>query len=131
MWSGACRFDRLKTFGRLSLYEALSEVEGQLALHGLGQKVMTEALGRYETEGEPVRFGSYTMTSKGRSPACYQTLFGEVALERHTYQSSDGGRTFCPLEHRARICENASVGLCQIPAAKHVSLSGRGLPSRP
>ena len=26
------------------------------------------------------------MTSKGRSPACYKTLFGEVALERHTFQ---------------------------------------------
>ena len=54
--------------------------------------------------------------------------FGEVTLERHTYQSSDGGRTCCPLEHRARICENASIGLCQILAAKHVSLSGRCLP---
>ena len=99
----------------------------QRALNGIGQEVMTEALSRYDTEGEPIRFGSYAMTSKGRSPVCYKTLFGEVALERHTYQSSDGGRTFCPLEHHARICENASIGLCQILAAKHVSLSGRCL----
>ena len=99
----------------------------QQALNGIGQEVMTEALGRYDTEGEPMRFGAYAMTSKGRSPACYKTLFGEVALGRHTYQSSDGGKTFCPLEHHARICENASIGLCQILAAKHVSLSGRGL----
>ena len=99
----------------------------QRALHGLGQEVMAEALSRYDTEGEPIRLGSYVMTSKGRSPECYKTLFGEVALERHTYQSSDGGKTFCPLEQNARICENASIGLCQILASKHVSLSGRGL----
>ena len=30
-----------------------------------------------------------------------KTLFGEVALERHTYPSSDGGKTFCPLEELA------------------------------
>ena len=99
----------------------------QRALHGIGQEVMTEALSRYDTEGEPIRFGAYAMTSKGRSPACYKTLFGEVALARHTYQSSDGGKTFCPLEEHARICENASIGLCQILASKHVSLSGRCL----
>ena len=102
----------------------------QRALHGLGQEVMAEALSRYDTEGEPIRLGSYVMTSKGRSPECYKTLFGEVALERHTYQSSAGGKTFCPLEQNARICENASIGLCQILGAKHVSLSGRGLPFR-
>ena len=99
----------------------------QQVLNGVGQKVMTEALSRYDTEGEPIRFGPYAMTSKGRSPECYKTLFGQVGLERHTYQSSDGGKTFCPLEHHARICENASIGLCQILAAKHVSLSGRCL----
>ena len=62
--------------------------EGQQALHGIGQKVMTETLSRYDTEGEPIRFGSDAMTSEGRSPECSKTLFGEVALERHTYQSS-------------------------------------------
>ena len=85
----------------------------QQALNGIGQTVLTEALSRYDTEGEPIRFGSYAMTSKGRSPECYKTLFGEVALERYTDQSSDGGKTFCPLEHHARICENASIGLCR------------------
>ena len=99
----------------------------QRALNGVGQVVLAEALGRYDTEGEPIRFGPFAMTSKGRSPECYKTLFRPVALERHTYQSGDGGRTFCPLEQSARICENATIGLCAMLAAKHVSLSGRGL----
>lgn len=99
----------------------------QRALNGVGQTVMTEALRRFDTEGEPIRLGSFVMTSKGRSPECYKSLFGPIELERHTYQSSEGGRTFCPLEHTARICENATIGLCQMLASKHVSLSGRGL----
>jgi hypothetical protein len=99
----------------------------QRALNGLGQAVMTEALGRYDTEGEPIRFGPFAMTSKGRSPECYKTLFGRVELDRHTYQTSDGGRTLCPLEQSARICQNATIGLCATLAAKHVSLSGREL----
>jgi hypothetical protein len=99
----------------------------QRALNGIGQAVMTEALGRYDTEGEPIRFGPFAMSSKGRSRESYKTLFGPVEIERHTYQTSDGGRTFCPLEQSARICENATIGLCAMLAAKHVSLSGRGL----
>jgi hypothetical protein len=98
--------------------------------NGVGQKDMTEALSRSDTAGEPIRFGSDAMTSKGRFPECDKTLFGQVELEGHTDQSREGGKTFCPLEHHARLCENASSGLCQILAAKHVSLSGRGLPFR-
>lgn len=99
----------------------------QRALNGVGQAVMAEALGRYDTEGEPIVLGPFAMTSKGRSPEVYKTLFGIVELSRHTYQTSDGGRTFCPLEQSARICENATIGLCAMLAAKHVSLSGRAL----
>jgi len=32
-----------------------------------------------------------------------QTPFGEMALERHVYQSSEGGQTSCPLDQQARI----------------------------
>ena len=99
----------------------------QRALNGVGQIVMAEALGRFDTEGEPILLGSVFLTSKGRAPERYRTLFGPVDVARHVYQTNDGGRTFCPLEQSARICENATIGLCQMLAAKHVSLSGRGL----
>jgi hypothetical protein len=108
--------------GALDLEQGLQRV-----LNDVGQSVMTEALSRFDTEGEPIRLGSVTMTSKGRSPERYKSLFGPIELERHTYQSSEGGRTFCPLEQSARICQNATIGLCQVLASKHVSLSGRCL----
>ncbi len=64
----------------------------QRALNGLGQAVMAEALRRYDAEGEPIRLGPFAMTSKGCSPESYK------------------------LEHRALICENATVGLCAMLA---------------
>lgn len=47
--------------------------------------------------------GSVKMTSMGLLPKRYQTPYGEVEIERHVYQTSKGGATFCPLERDARI----------------------------
>lgn len=43
------------------------------------------------------------MTTKGLYNKTYQTPYGEVDVQRHLYQSSTGGTTFCPLEQEARI----------------------------
>jgi hypothetical protein len=47
--------------------------------------------------------GSVKMTSMGLLSKCYQTPYGEIEIERHVYQTSKGGTTFCPLERDARI----------------------------
>jgi hypothetical protein len=99
----------------------------QRSLNHIGQTVITEALERYDTEGEPIILSKQRLTSKGKTPGLYHSLFGPIELNRHTYQTAEGGRTFCPLEHNARICGSATIGLSQIIASKHVSLSGREL----
>ena len=38
----------------------------------------------------------------------YQSPYGEVQVERYVYQSSRGGRIFCPLEHQGRIVRGAT-----------------------
>lgn len=43
------------------------------------------------------------MRTKGEQPKAYQTPYGEVVIERHVYQRSGGGKTYCPLEREARI----------------------------
>jgi hypothetical protein len=43
------------------------------------------------------------MRTKGELPKAYQTPYGEVVVERHVYQRSGGGKTYCPLEREARI----------------------------
>ena len=43
------------------------------------------------------------MRTKGEQSKAYQTPYGEVIVNRHVYQRSVGGKTYCPLERDARI----------------------------
>ena len=52
--------------------------------------------------------GAIKWTSKGQTEQKYQTPYGEVKIERHVYQTSKGGATYCPLEDKARIIRKAS-----------------------
>jgi hypothetical protein len=80
-----------------------SENAVQEALNHVGRVATGELLKTFDTEGEDIIFGSVKMTSKGLTNKCYQTPYGEVEIERHTYQAPSGGATFCPLEREARI----------------------------
>jgi hypothetical protein len=80
-----------------------SEDKIQDILNELGTLVTGELLNTFDTDGSPVIMGATKMTSKGLVPRIYQTPYGAVEVERHVYQSSKGGKTFCPLEQNARI----------------------------
>jgi len=80
-----------------------SESTIQDSLNAVGCLATRELLRTFDTEGESLQFGSVKMTSKGLYNKTYQTPYGEVDIERHLYQASTGGTTFCPLEQEARI----------------------------
>ena len=80
-----------------------SENTIQDKLNEVGTLATGELLSRFDADGEPIIIGSSRMTSKGLAPKVYQTPYGAVEVERHVYQSSKGGSTFCPLERDARI----------------------------
>jgi hypothetical protein len=80
-----------------------SETAIQDALNNMGRVATGELLKTFDTEGEDIVLGAVKMTSKGLTNKCYQTPYGEVEIERHIYQASLGGTTFCPLEREARI----------------------------
>jgi hypothetical protein len=80
-----------------------SENAIQEAVNAMGGIATGELLKTFDTEGEDIALGAVKMTSKGLSNKCYQTPYGEVEIERHIYQGSIGGTTFCPLEQEARI----------------------------
>jgi hypothetical protein len=75
----------------------------QQALNHAGTLVTGEALKQFDTDGSPLVLGSTRWTSKGQEPKTYQTPYGETIVERHVYQTGEGGVTFCPLERDARI----------------------------
>ena len=80
-----------------------SESAIQSALNETGKIATSELLKNFDTDGSDISMGSVRMTSMGLLSKCYQTPYGEIEIERHVYQTSKGGTTFCPLERDARI----------------------------
>lgn len=75
----------------------------QDSINEVGCVATRELLKTFDTEGQPIQFGSVKMTTKGLYNKTYQTPYGEVDVPRHLYQASTGGTTFCPLEQEAKI----------------------------
>ncbi len=92
-----------------SMLEAENVIQD--ALNEVGTLATVNFLKRFDTDGSPIVIGQTTLTSKGSVPKEYQTPYGATTVERHVYQSSKGGKTFCPLERDARIVTSATPRL--------------------
>ena len=75
----------------------------QAAVNAAGALATTELLTTFDTDGSPLEFGDVHFTSKGKVFKEYETPYGKAGIERHVYQNSKGGNTFCPLDKDARI----------------------------
>ena len=80
-----------------------SEENIQQSLNDAGRMATEAALKYLDTDGSPLEIAGEVMRTKGSQPKAYQTPYGEVVVERHVYQRSGGGKTYCPLEREARI----------------------------
>jgi hypothetical protein len=98
-------------------------MESERNLQGAANSALSEATGeclsRFDTDGAPLLVGGRKLTSKGSSPKIYQSPYGPVSVGRHTYQSSGGGPTFCPMEQAARVMRTATPLLGRQVAAKY------------
>ena len=92
-----------------------SEEAIQQGVNKLGTVATALALEQFDTDGSPVFIGGTRWYSKGRLPKKYQTPYGETSVERHVYQRSGGGKTWCPLEERARVVCATSPRFVLIP----------------
>jgi hypothetical protein len=101
----------------------LQSEEGVLqGVNEVGRLATEEALGEFDTDGSPIEICGVRMTSKGRQSECYQTPYGEVRVERHVYQTSLGGKTFCPMERDARLLLNSTPRLAKMVSFKYSHL---------
>ena len=94
-------------------------------LNECGLALMAHGLASFDTEGEDIRTGGRVYTSKGRSTETYQTGFGPQTVSRHIYQHNGGGKTWCPLEDRARIIGLATPHFAQLVSGALAELNGR------
>jgi hypothetical protein len=91
----------------------------QQRLNEAGVLATGEALGRFDTDGSPITVGDTRLTSKGKLLKEYQTPYGVAPVERHVYQSSRGGRTYCPLDRNARIVVSSTPKFAKMVSHKY------------
>jgi hypothetical protein len=88
-------------------------------LNAAGVLATQEGLRQFDTDGSPITVGSVTFTSKGQQPKDYQTPYGMATVERHVYQSPQGGTTYCPLDRDARIIVSSTPKFAKMVASKY------------
>lgn len=93
------------TIPAASKTRSLLRVEERItsALNEAGRESMRHVLSEFDVAGSPIMRDSRQWTTKGLVDKIYETPWGEVMLARHLYQSSAGGKTWCPMEENAGI----------------------------
>ena len=109
----------------MRLSGTLLKMEGaiQKATSALARCITEETLPRFGTDGSPIRAGKIKLTARERDPKEYQTPYGAVQVERYVYQSSRGGRIYCPREHQARITSGAAPRFASQFSHKYAQLN--------
>src|SRR3954447_6931287 len=91
----------------------------QQRLNEAGVLATAEALQQFDADGSPIRVGDTKLTSKGKLIKEYQTPYGVAPVGRHVYQSSRGGKTYCPLDRNARIVGSSTPKFAKMVSFKY------------
>jgi hypothetical protein len=100
-----------------SMLEAEEALQKQI--NEAGTLATAEVLGRFDADGSPIQVGDTKLTSKGKLLKEYQTPYGVAPVERHVYQSSRGGKTYCPLDRNARIVGSSTPKFAKMVSFKY------------
>jgi len=87
------------------------EVQMRDLLQVIGQALTVELLRSKEVTVPRLEHEGQTYYRKAATPGHYQTLDGEVVVERHLYQRSAGGETLCPLERDCQLSFGSATPL--------------------
>ena len=102
------------------------EVQVRDLLHVIGRELTRELLSRKDVTAPRLEYGGQLYYRKAPTPGHYQTLYGEVVVERHLYQSSAGGETLCPLERSCQLqFGSATPLLAEVVSFKLASQTAR------
>src|SRR3954453_8576627 len=91
----------------------------QQPLNEAGTLATGEILRRFDAGGSPIQVGDTKLTTKGKLKKEYQTPYGVAPVERHVYQSSRGGKTYCPLDRNARIVVSSTPKFAKMVSHKY------------
>ncbi len=89
----------------------------------MGSLATAEALQKFDTDGSPIKLGEVKMTVRDKTNKTYQTPYGGVLIQRNVYQSSKGGKIYCPLESKAQIIRGATPKFAQQISHKYANMN--------
>ena len=90
-------------------YEGECQVRALLQL--LGQELIAHLLQSNDVSTPSLELEGQSYYRKAASAGHYQTLYGEVVVSRHLYQTSAGGATLCPLELHCQLSFGSATPL--------------------
>ena len=104
---------------------SLMEMENAIldGCNEMGSLATAEALQKFDTDGSPIKLGEVKMTVRDKTNKTYQTPYGGVLIQRNVYQSSKGGKSYCPLENNAQIIRGATPKFAQQISHKYVNMN--------
>jgi hypothetical protein len=113
----------------VDLSGSMMEMESKIqdALNAAGSSLTKEALEQFDTHGQPLQFGGVKFTARQKTAKEYETPYGRVAVGRYVYQTSKGGKTYCPLDTEARILKSSTPRFAQIVSSKYVNQGAAGV----
>ena len=97
----------------------------QSAVNEIGSLATQNALRKFDTTGAPIQIANVRMTSKGLVRKRYETPYGSVDVMRHVYQTSSGGKTYCPLDEKARIITSSTPRFARLVSSKYARLTAQ------
>jgi hypothetical protein len=119
--------DELTIQVKVKIAGSLFEAEHVIldACNEVGKLATSQAIKKFDTDGRPIQVASVKFTAK-TAPVlkAYQTPYGAVDVPRYVYQTSKGGKTYCPLvEQNARIIRAATPRFAQQISHKYANMN--------
>jgi hypothetical protein len=97
----------------------------QSALNKVGVLATEQALEKFDTDGSVILMGGIKFYANHKKMEnTYETPYGRARIGRYIYQTSKGGRMYCPLEVNARIINDATPKFAKIISSKYATMGG-------
>ncbi len=85
----------------------------------VGALATAEVLTRFDTDGTSIVVNNIKNTVRSKDEKEYQSPYGPIRVKRYVYQTSKGGKIYCPLENEARIICGATPKLAKTLSHKY------------
>lgn len=97
----------------VELTGSMMEMEDKIrdGLNVAGNKLTATALEQFDTDGQALTIDDVKFTAQQKTVKDYETPYGRVSVDRYIYQTSKGGKTYCPLDSEACIITNSTPDL--------------------